>query len=88
MLNGRNSFSVPCFLAGIGVGGTLALLLAPKSGNESQEWITERTREGVSQMKAKGRDLRRQAHDLIDRGTRRAAEAVQAGKDAYREATE
>jgi len=84
----RNSSAVAFFLAGVGTGGALALLFAPQSGKESQEWIAEKAREGVNQVKAKGQELREQAQEWIDRGKQRSVDAVQTGKDAYRQAAE
>lgn len=84
----RNSSAVAFFLAGVGMGGALALLFAPQSGRESQEWIAERAREGVNQVKTKGQELREQAQEWIDRGKKRAVGSVEMGKDAYRQATE
>ena len=86
--NRSHRSAIALFLAGVGTGGLLALLFAPQSGKESQEWIANDVREGLSQAKAMGQDLRERAEDWGSRGKKKASEAVQMGKDAYREATE
>ncbi len=71
------------FLSGLGIGATLALLLAPQSGEETQEWMAEQGRKGLDQAKAKGRELRRRAQDLVDEGKAKVAEALEAGAEAF-----
>ena len=53
------------FLAGLGVGAIVALLLAPKSGKEAREYIAGKAGEGRDYVKAKTNDLRRQAEDAV-----------------------
>jgi gas vesicle protein len=76
---------------GIGVGA--ALLLAPKSGRETRELLKDKADEGKEYLKRRGSALREDASDLIDRGKGAidrqkdtVSDAVDAGKQAYREA--
>lgn len=80
------------FLAGMGIGAMLALLFAPRSGEETRQYLRERAEEGLDAAKRQVRELREHAADYAERGkeyVERQRESVQAaleaGKQAYRE---
>jgi len=80
------------FLAGLGIGAILALLLAPKSGKETRDYITQKAEEGKDYVKAKTEELRRQAEDAVEKGKDLVSKqkdllsaALEAGKQAYQE---
>ena len=81
---------VGCFFLGIGIGVGAALLLAPRSGRETRELLKDKADEGKEYLKRRGSELREDAGELIDRGIGRQkdnlSEAVDAGKQAFREA--
>jgi gas vesicle protein len=86
-----NKFSY--FFLGLGLGIAVGVLFAPKSGEETREFIRTKTREGTDYVKRRSEDLRDATEDAIDRGRetiRRQKEtltaAVDAGKQAYRDA--
>ena len=69
---------IPYFIVGVGVGVAVGLLLAPKSGEETRQYIRERAGEGKDYLRTKadeskeyvrrrGTELRESASDLIDR---------------------
>jgi len=81
------------FFLGLGLGVAVGVLFAPKSGDETREFIRSKAGEGADYVKRRGEDLRETASETIDRGKdtlRRHKEnvsaAVEAGKQAYREA--
>jgi len=81
------------FLLGVGVGVGLGLLFAPKSGEETRELLKGKADEGKEYLKKRGSEFRDSASDIIERGKEAIgrqkdtlAEAVEAGKQAYREA--
>lgn len=83
------------FFLGLGIGVAVGVLFAPKSGEETREYLRSKAEEGADVLKRKSEDLRSQAADLVDRGrdvVKRQKEnltaAVDAGKNAYREAIE
>lgn len=87
--NGSAKFAY--FMAGLGVGAILALLFAPKSGEETRKLIAEKAGEGKDYVAAKGRELRQQAEELVEKGKdlmakpkELLADSVEAGKQAYR----
>jgi gas vesicle protein len=86
-----NKFSY--FLLGLGMGVAAGLLFAPKSGPETREFLRSKADEGKEFVKRRGAEVRDQAAEAIDRGrstvTRQRDNlmaAVEAGKQAYREA--
>ncbi|HKS94909.1 MAG TPA: YtxH domain-containing protein [Terriglobia bacterium] len=88
--NGGSNFAF--FLAGLGIGAIFALLFAPKSGEETREYLAQKAGEGRDYVASKGREFRRQAEDLVERGKdivaqqkEQLAAAFDAGKQAYQE---
>jgi gas vesicle protein len=82
------------FFLGLGLGVAVGVLFAPKSGNETREFIRDKANEGVDYVKRRGEDLRETATETIDRTKEKLrrqkdnlAAAVDAGKQAYREAS-
>lgn len=80
------------FLAGAGIGAILALLFAPKSGKETRDYLADRAEEGRDYLRAKTKDIRRQAEDYVERGKdlvskqkEQLSAALEAGKHAYQE---
>jgi gas vesicle protein len=86
-----NKFSY--FFLGLGLGVAVGLLFAPKTGNETRELIRSKADEGKEYLKRRTVDLRDSANDAIEKGRSAVskqrdnlAAAVEAGKQAYREA--
>jgi gas vesicle protein len=82
------------FFLGLGLGVAVGVLFAPKSGTETRELLKSRANEGADFVKRRTTELRDQATEALDRSKetlRRQKEnlsaAVDAGKQAYREAT-
>ena len=81
------------FLLGLGVGVGIGMLFAPKSGQETRDLLRSKAGEGGDYLKQRGSEMRQTASDWVDRGkdtlTRQKetlADAVQAGRQAYRDA--
>jgi gas vesicle protein len=81
---------VSYFLVGLGIGALIGVLFAPKSGEETREYLTQKADEGKEYAQKKARELRERAEDLVDRGKQVAARqkeslsaAVDAGREAY-----
>ncbi len=80
------------FLAGLGLGAVVALLFAPRSGEETRQYLRERAEEGVDELKRRGRELKERAGEVVEKGKELAERhresveaALEAGKTAYRE---
>jgi gas vesicle protein len=81
---------VSYFLVGLGVGALLGILFAPKSGEETREYLVGKAEEGREYAKKKARELRERAEEIYERGKEvvehqkeQIASAIEAGKDAY-----
>jgi gas vesicle protein len=81
------------FCLGLGLGVAVGVLFAPKSGVETREFLRGKAEEGTDYVKRRADDLRESAADALDRSKdtiRRHKDnlsaAVDAGKQAYREA--
>jgi gas vesicle protein len=81
------------FLLGVGLGVAVGILFAPKSGSETRELIRAKAGEGKEYVKKRSEDLKEGAGELVERGrglvNRQKDQlnaAVEAGKQAYREA--
>jgi gas vesicle protein len=86
-----NKFSY--FFLGLGLGVAAGLLFAPKSGPETRDLLRSKADEGKEYLKRRGSEVRDQASDVLERGKstvsrqrENLAAAVEAGKQAYREA--
>jgi gas vesicle protein len=80
------------FFLGLGIGVAAGILLAPKSGQETRDYIRSKTDEGREYLRRRGDELKETAGDLVDRGRTMVARqkdqltaAVEAGKQAYRD---
>jgi|SRR6476469_5435542 gas vesicle protein len=78
------------FMVGLGIGALIGILFAPKSGEETREYLSQKADEGREFAQRKARELRERAEDLIERGKDVASRqresltaAVEAGRDAY-----
>lgn len=89
--NGGSKISY--FLVGMGIGALVGILFAPKSGEETREYLTRRADESKDFAQRKARELRERADDLLERGRDTVEsgrdsinDAIEAGKGAYRQA--
>ena len=83
------------FLAGLGLGALLGVLYAPKSGEETRRQIRDAADEGREYVGSQARRAREQAtqwtekgREVLERQKQQFSSAVDAGRQAYREATE
>jgi gas vesicle protein len=87
----KNGFS--SFLLGLGVGIGIGMLFAPKAGAETRQLIKDKTGEGTDYLKQRSTELKDSAGDLLakskdalNRQKDTIADAMEAGKQAYRDA--
>jgi gas vesicle protein len=80
------------FLLGIGVGVGIGMLFAPKTGEQTRELIKNKAGEGGDFLKHRSADFQKTANEWVDKGKEalgrqrdNLAEAVQAGRQAYRD---
>jgi gas vesicle protein len=82
---------VSFFLVGLGIGALVGILFAPKSGDETRDYLSGKADEGRDYAQKKARELRERAEDLIERSKEimsrqkdALSTAVEAGKDTYK----
>ncbi|MBZ5502974.1 MAG: YtxH domain-containing protein [Acidobacteriia bacterium] len=85
---------VSIFLVGLGIGALVGILFAPKSGEETREYLANKADEGREFAQKKARELRERAEDLLERSKEvmsrqkeAVSSAVEAGKEAYKRET-
>jgi gas vesicle protein len=76
------------FIVGIGVGATAALLLAPRSGDETREILTDKVEEGRRFVKRRAQEFREHASDTVEQGRKVVARQARAVAAAARAAEE
>lgn len=81
------------FFLGLGVGVAVGIMFAPQSGSETRTLLRSKANEGGDYLKRRGEDLRDSASEFVERGKTAVSRqreqlgaAVEAGKQAYREA--
>ena len=80
------------FVLGAFVGAVAAILLAPRSGEETRRLITERARGGADYLSSRGKEFADRASGFVERGKEavqhqrdQLSAALEAGKQAYRD---
>jgi gas vesicle protein len=82
---------VTYFLVGLGVGALVGILFAPKTGEETRDFLAKKADEGKDYAQKKARELRERADELIERSKEIAVSkkdsltaAVEGAREAYR----
>lgn len=70
------------FLAGLGIGAGLAALLAPRSGEETREWIADTAEREFKVLRRRGRRSLRQLQDAVAKGEEKVTDVLRSGKEA------
>jgi gas vesicle protein len=84
------SIRLTYFLVGAGIGAVLALLFAPKSGEELRNDIADVTRKGIDRSKEAAQQIGKQAADVYDATRAKAGEVYDSARETageYYEAT-
>src|SRR5580700_4535558 len=83
------------FFLGLGIGVGIGMLFAPKSGEETRDILLSKADEGKEYLKKQTVGLRESASDIVDKGRDVVSrqkdmlnEAIEAGKQAYRDKVE
>ena len=90
-MSNNGGSKVSFFLIGLGIGSLIGVLFAPKSGEETRDYLAAKADEGRDYAQKKARELRERAEDLLERskevmGRQKEAisSAVEAGKETYK----
>jgi gas vesicle protein len=80
------------FFLGLGIGVGVGLLFAPKTGEETRDILLSKADEGKEFLKKQTSGLRESASEMVDKGRDvinrqkdTLSDAIEAGKQAYRE---
>ena len=91
----NDSNSIGWFLAGLGLGALVGVLYAPKSGKETRDTILQSANEGREYLTNRSQEFRGQVgqyvqkgKDAVNRSKDQISSAVEAGRQAYRDAVE
>jgi gas vesicle protein len=83
------------FFLGLGIGVVVGMLFAPKSGEETRGLLVDKAGEGKEYLRQQTSKLGDSAGDLLDKGRdiigkqkENLNEAIEAGKQAYRDKVE
>jgi gas vesicle protein len=80
---------VTYFMVGLGIGALVGILFAPKSGDETRDYLSKKADEGRDYAQRKAKELRERADDLIERGkdiANRQKDSINAAVEGAREA--
>jgi len=85
-----NGSKISYFMVGLGIGALVGIVFAPKSGDETRDYLSHRAEEGKEYAQRKARELRERAEEMVERGKQVAnrqkdsiSAAVDAGREAY-----
>jgi gas vesicle protein len=60
--------NVGYFMAGLAIGSLVGIFFAPKSGQGTREYLSQKVKEGSKHARKKARELSERADDLVERG--------------------
>jgi gas vesicle protein len=78
----NRSSTIGYLIAGLGIGATLSIFLAPRSGAETRQWVANKCLDGIATANKSVRHTRRQVKEIMDQGQEKISEAVIAGREA------
>jgi gas vesicle protein len=81
----NRSSTIAYLVAGLGIGATLSIFLAPRSGAETRQWIANKCLDGVDIANKSVRHTRRKVKDVMDQCQEKISEVVEATQEAIGE---
>jgi gas vesicle protein len=88
----KTASNISYLALGLGIGWLVGILFAPKSGEETREYLSQKVNERSEYAQKKVRDLRVRAEDLVERGKEvvsqekeKIAAAVDVGRETYQQ---
>jgi gas vesicle protein len=80
--NSGSTSTLTYLVAGLGIGAAVSILLAPKSGAETRQWIANQCLDGIDTANKAVRHTRNQVKDVVDQGQEKISEVVEATREA------
>jgi gas vesicle protein len=78
--------AISVFAVGVAVGAAMGLLFAPRSGEETREYIADTAREGLDGAVAQGQKWTRRAQRAANHAREQVEAATDAGERAFDQA--
>jgi len=73
---GQLADNIGWFLVGAVVGMTAAILLAPQSGKQTRQFISDKTQQGRDAVTGAGKDVYDRGKDLVEKGRQLVEDAA------------
>ena len=70
------------FLTGLGIGAAITVLVAPRSGEETREWIADTAEQKLKAVRRMGRRTFRQLQEALAEGEEKVTGVFRNGKKA------
>jgi gas vesicle protein len=74
------------FAVGLGIGAALGVLFAPKSGEETREYLAEGARDAMDEVVTTSRRFTKRARQAVGDAAERVMDVTNAGEQAYTKA--
>jgi gas vesicle protein len=71
------------FAAGIGIGAALSVLFAPRSGEDTREWVANKCLDAIEAANWRVWRSRLHVRRVMNRGQQEIIKAVEAGREAF-----
>jgi len=71
------------FASGAAVGAAIALLFAPKAGDELRGDIADAVSDGVKRVRSASKELKQRTQEIVELATDQVQDAIAAGDEAY-----
>ena len=88
----KSNSTIIYFLVGLGLGSFISALFAPKSGDETRKYLSDKLKEGSEYTRKKAYELKKRTEAAVEHGRNtvtqkkeQIAAAVDAGQDVYKQ---
>ena len=78
----NGGMTLGCLVVGLGIGAALSMILAPKSGAETRQWIANKVLNGIDTANEKVRRTRLRVKGVVDQGQQTISEVVVAARES------
>ena len=73
----EGSNRIAWFLTGAAIGATVAMLLAPKSGKETRQYLSDKTQQGREAVSETSKDIVDASREMFERGRKLVEDAAE-----------